>query len=87
MNPTKELADVLYRDRVLQARRRSMTEKLLDGGSLFDEVCERMRAGIRSRFPGSDETEVQEILLRQIDRLRRVEESRVYRRVENGDEF
>ena len=63
-----------------------MTEKLFDGGSLFDDVCERMRAGIRGRFPDADESDVQDILLRQIDRLRCVEESRVYRPVEDGDE-
>ena len=86
MNPTKEIADALYRDRVLQARRTPMTEKLFDGGKLFDDVCERMRAGIRGRFPAAGEPEVQAILLRQIDRLRRVEESRIYRPLESRDE-
>ena len=51
MNPTKEIADALYRDRVLQARRTPVTEKLFDGGNLFDDVCERMRAGIAAGFP------------------------------------
>lgn len=86
MNSTKEMADAMYRDRVLRARRTSMTEKLLDGGSLFEDVCDRMRAGIRGRFPDADESEVQGILLRQIDRLRRAEESRVYRPAEDGHE-
>jgi hypothetical protein len=86
MDPTKEVADALYHERVLRARGTPMAEKLLDGANLFDDVCERMRAGIRARFPEADESEVQAILLRQVDRLRRVEESRVYRPLENGDE-
>jgi hypothetical protein len=86
MNPTKEMAQAMYRDRVLRARRTPMAEKLFDGADLFEDVCERMRAGIRGRFPEADESEVQAILLRQVDRLRKVEESRIYRPVENPDE-
>ena len=32
MNRTKVIADVFYRDRMLRARRTSMTQKLFDGG-------------------------------------------------------
>ena len=51
MQPTQEMIDDIYRERVLRARRMTVAEKFLAGGDLFDDVCERMRAGIRSQFP------------------------------------
>ncbi len=43
-----------------------------------------MEAGIRHQFPGADDDEVRRILRERIDRLRRVEEYGIYRRVEDA---
>ena len=48
-------------------------EKLCAGGDLFDDVCERMRDGIRWQFPDADETQVEKILRERLDIARRLE--------------
>ena len=75
MEPTKELIDALFRERVLGARRTPPEEKLLDGPRLFDLACGIMKNGIRDQFPEADEKRVQEILAERLEILRRLEES------------
>ncbi len=67
------LADAIYRDRVLRARRTPPAEKLLDGARLFAGVAERMKAGIRLRKPHLSEREVAEELRRILRRLAQVQ--------------
>jgi hypothetical protein len=76
MEPTQELADSIYRDRVLRARQMSPEEKLLAGPRLFARACRLMADGIRNEFPDADEPRVQEILCARLALLRRLEESR-----------
>lgn len=71
--PQRELIDAIYADKVRQARRMSVAERLRAGGDLFDELCERMRAGIRWQFPDADDSRVEEILRERIDIARRLE--------------
>lgn len=73
MEPTKELGDAIYADKVRRARTMTFDEKLWGGAHLFDEVCLRMRWGILMQFPTSSEQEVTQILHRRIERLRQVE--------------
>ena len=73
--PSKELIDELYRDKVRAARRMSEEERLREGGDLFDEVCDRMRDGIRTEFPNADEVMVERILRRRLDIARKLERS------------
>jgi hypothetical protein len=54
MEPTKELIDSIYRERILRARATSPEEKLLAGAQLFEDVCERMAAGLRDENLESD---------------------------------
>ncbi len=74
MEPSKELIDALFRERVLRARAMSPEEKLLEGPRLFDEACRRMADGIRDQYPDADERRVQEILNQRLALLRRLEE-------------
>jgi hypothetical protein len=76
MEPTKELLDDLYRERVLRARRTPPEEKLLDGPRLFDLACRIMADGIRDEYPDADDQRVQEILAQRVALLRRLENSR-----------
>ncbi len=84
MDNIKELADVIYSDRLQRARERRPMLKLLDGFELFDEVCGRMRAGISAQFPHVDQKKVELILQERIDRLREIEEFGLYHPIEEG---
>jgi len=76
MEPTRELIDEIYRQRVLRARRTPPEEKLLDGARLFDMACQIMMDGIRDEFPDIDEDEGRRILAERIALSRRMREAR-----------
>jgi hypothetical protein len=75
MEPTKELADELFRDKVRQARATSPEQRFWEGARLFDHVCRIMTDGIRARHPDASEEEVKKILFRQIEIARKLEQS------------
>jgi hypothetical protein len=55
MEPTQELIDELFIDKVMTARQRTFEEKFLAGGELHEAVIERMKMGIRLQNPEADE--------------------------------
>jgi hypothetical protein len=71
--PSRNLIDGLFRDKVRQARQMSPEERSRAPGDLFDEVCDRMRGGIRWQFPDADPARVEEILRERLDIARRLE--------------
>jgi hypothetical protein len=73
MEPTKELIDQLYRERVEKARRMSAEDKFFGGARLFDRSCRIMADGVRSQFPGVHERRVQEILRERLNLIRQRE--------------
>ena len=75
MEPTKDLIDQLYRERVLRARAMPPEEKLLAGPRLFERSCRIMADGIRDEYPEADEQRVGEILKQRLDLIRRLENS------------
>jgi hypothetical protein len=79
MESIKELADDIYRERVLRARQTSPDEKFFGGARLFDRACRVMVAGIRAQFPDADDEKVDEILTQRLDLVRRLEGCRVRR--------
>jgi hypothetical protein len=76
MEPTKDLLDALYRERVLRARRTPPEQKFLDGAQLFTAACQRMLAGIRREFPEADDRRAQEILTQRLALLQRLRDVR-----------
>lgn len=76
MQPSQELVDDIYKERVLRARRTPPEQKLLDGPRLFDRACRIMMDGIRNQNPDADEKRVREILRDRLELLRRLENSR-----------
>lgn len=86
MKPTRELLEAIDQDRIRAARRMSPEEKLWAGARLFDDVCERMKAGIRMQCPEADESRVKEILRERLHRLREFEERGLYHPVETPDD-
>ncbi len=76
MEPTQELIDNLYRERVLRARRTPPEEKLRDGPRLFDYACRITKAGIHAQHPEADEARVLEILRQRLTLRERLEAGR-----------
>jgi hypothetical protein len=74
MQPTKELIDELFWERVQKARQMSPEDKLLGGARLFDRSRRVMADGIRHQFPDADDRRVVEILRDRLARIRRLEE-------------
>ena len=72
--PTPELLDALYRDKVRAARAMTPGDRLLAGLRLFDLACEMTKAGIRMQHPEADEARVLEILRARLDLARRLED-------------
>ena len=75
MEPTQELVDDIYREKVLRARATPPEQKLFAGAELFAMVCELMKAGIRSQFPEAEDSRVTEILQQRLDLSRRLRNS------------
>jgi len=73
MEPSEQLVDELYRDRVLRARETPPEDKLLDGARLFDVSCRIMMDGIRDEHPDAGDERVRDILRERIALLRRLE--------------
>jgi len=61
-SPYAALAEELFRERVLEARRMSPEEKVLASQQLFESACEITLAGIRNQFPGQSEDSYLQIL-------------------------
>jgi hypothetical protein len=62
MEPTKKLADEIYRERVLRARATPIDVKFRAGADLFEYACQLTCDGIRHQNPGIDEERVQQVL-------------------------
>jgi hypothetical protein len=71
MQPTRQLIDDLYREKVLQARSMTPEQKLLAGLDLFDLACQIMADGIRLQLPHADEANVRAALRQRLAALRR----------------
>jgi hypothetical protein len=73
MDSIRELADDIYRERVLRARATPPEDKLVAGPQIFEQVCRIMTAGIQNQFPDADEDRVTEILRQRLALARRLE--------------
>jgi hypothetical protein len=69
------VADVLYREEVVRARRMAPEDKLLEGPRLYERACRVMCDGIRHRHPDLDEAGVQALLRAHLDRVSSLEQS------------
>lgn len=73
--PYAALADELYRERVLRARRTPPVQKILAGQRLFEAACEITLLGIRNQNPGVTEARCREILRERLALRRRMEQA------------
>ena len=67
MNEIKALADDLYREQVLRARRMTVESKFCAGQELFEYACSLNEAGIRLQFPDLDDQGVRPLLEREAE--------------------
>jgi len=70
------LADALYRERVLRARRTPPEERILDGPRLFDYACTITLAGLRTENPNATEAELRETLRQRLVLAEKLEQAR-----------
>ncbi len=75
----KPLADAIYRERVLRARKTPPEERLLDGIRLYDQAVERMRLGVQINNPGASPDEVERLLISRIRKSWRVSDHGYYK--------
>lgn len=80
MNPEQiaETADAIYREKVLRARRMIPSTKMGLGAELYRESLGRMISGIRSQFPDTDKTGVEEILRKRLRRLQQLDDHAIF---------
>jgi hypothetical protein len=76
VQPTQELIDAIFRDKVLSARKMSLDQKFIAGPELFAMACRIMKDGIRNQHPDADEQRVHEIMLERLALGRRLREPR-----------
>jgi len=72
-NEFQSLADELYRERVLRARKLPVELRLIAGAELFDFGCEASLAGLRAQMPQATESELFLQLRRRLNLSRRLE--------------
>ena len=75
---TQQLMDEIFTGRILRARKKSASEKMLAGPKLFEEACERMRGGIRSQNPDFTPKQVEDELDRRLKIKRAIDEYGIY---------
>jgi hypothetical protein len=73
MEPTQQLIDAIYRDKVRAARTMTPDQKLFAGAELFGYACGITLAGIHYQFPDADEARAREILRGRLALRRRLE--------------
>lgn len=72
----KPLADAIYRERVLRARRTPPEERILQGPELFDYACSISLCGLRDEMPSATEAELRQGLRRRLAIGRQLKNSR-----------
>lgn len=76
MQPTRELADALFREQVEAARAMTVEQRILAAMSLSELACRVTMDGIRHQYPDATDAEVSRLLAERLALARRLEESR-----------
>ncbi|MDF2375075.1 MAG: hypothetical protein P1U81_02465 [Verrucomicrobiales bacterium] len=75
----QELADAIYREKVLRARKMSVAERIETGIELGIVAEKAMISGIRAQFPEASAEEQKEILTTRLRRLRKLHERDLFK--------
>jgi len=68
----QQLFDELYRQKVRQARGMTPEQRVLEGLRHSEASLQAMAESVRHQFPSAGEEEVQQILRKRIEKLRRL---------------
>jgi tRNA U55 pseudouridine synthase TruB len=74
MEPTAELVDAIYRDKVMRSRKMTIGRRVEVGAELSDLGRQMMREAIRRDMPGSSQQEIQMELRRRIALSRKLDD-------------
>jgi hypothetical protein len=77
-NDFQPLADALYREQVLRARRTPPEERMLEGVRMFDRECDMMRLEILKLNPNYSETDVSQEIRRHLKVAEAENEAKFY---------
>ncbi len=75
MQPTQELIDDIFRERVQRARRMTAEQKLAAGPQLLESACEIALAGIHSQFPSLSDADAWQMLRKRLEWRRRLDQA------------
>lgn len=75
MQPTQELVDSIYRDKVLRARQTPPEQKLFAGSDLFEFAKSFNIAGILHQNPGITQEQAEVIFAQRLALRKRMEEA------------
>ncbi len=67
MEPTDELINSIYAEKVQARRRMPLEQKLIAGPELFAFACETSRMGIRMQNPNASDAEVEAMLRKRLE--------------------
>lgn len=81
----RQMADEIFREKVLRARKLSFADKFMAGAELFEMGSGLARDGIRMQFPEADEQRVQELFSERMRVIRRLNDDGIWRPVENEE--
>ena len=70
------LADAIYRERVLRARRTPPEERIVMGPLLFDYACAIIMAGLHSENPKATQSELRQLLRQRLALTRTIDQIR-----------
>jgi hypothetical protein len=80
----ERMADDIFRDKVLRARKTPPDKRIELGPQLFDGAVRNTLNGIRNQHPNADEAEVRRILSKRMAIKRRLDEDGIYIDVEES---
>jgi hypothetical protein len=72
MKPDQALFDAIFRSKVQHAARTTPEQRLLTSLRLADASLEIMRSGVRDKFPGAADHEIEQRLAEQMRLVRRI---------------
>jgi hypothetical protein len=75
MEPSEQLVDEIYREKVLRARMLTPDRRAQIGAELSDLSRQMMREAIRRQFPMASEQSIHELMRRRVDLSRRLDDT------------
>ena len=73
MEPTAELIDAIYREKVLRSRRMTPSKRIAIGAELSDIGRQMMREAIRRENPAASSEQVHQMMRRRIELSRKLD--------------